>query len=111
MLNLLTEDNLPYYHNALESASAENSVWREWNGLWTAEEGQHAIAIRSYLLTSRNCDPYELEDDRMATMQSATSRIGSIRPSFWPTPRPRSLRPGCPTATPARSPKTKWHSS
>ena len=44
-------------------------VWREWNGLWTAEEGQHAIAIRSYLLTSRNCDPYELEDDRMATMQ------------------------------------------
>ena len=69
VLNLLTEDNLPYYHNALERHLPENSVWREWNGLWTAEEGQHAIAIRSYLLTSRNCDPYELEDDRMATMQ------------------------------------------
>ena len=68
VLNLLTEDNLPYYHNALERHLPENSVWREWNGLWTAEEGQHAIAIRSYLLTSRNCDPYELEDDRMATM-------------------------------------------
>ena len=70
VLNLLTEDNLPYYHNALERHLPENSVWREWNGLWTAEEGQHAIAIRSYLLTSRNCDPYELEDDRMATMQA-----------------------------------------
>jgi acyl-[acyl-carrier-protein] desaturase len=70
VLNLLTEDNLPYYHSALERHLPEGSVWREWNNLWTAEEGQHAIAIRSYLLTSRNCDPYELEDDRMATMQA-----------------------------------------
>ncbi|MDP3984263.1 MAG: acyl-ACP desaturase [Acidimicrobiia bacterium] len=69
VLNLLTEDNLPYYHSALERHLPEKSVWREWNGIWTAEEGQHAIAIRSYLLTSRNCDPYELEDDRMATMK------------------------------------------
>lgn len=70
VLNLLTEDNLPYYHVALEKYLPEGSVWRDWNGLWTAEEAQHAIAIRSYLLTSRNCDPYELEDDRMATMQT-----------------------------------------
>lgn len=70
VLNLLTEDNLPYYHQTLEAYLPDRSVWREWNGLWTAEEGQHAIAIRSYLLTSRNCDPDELEDDRMATMQN-----------------------------------------
>ncbi|MGA7269984.1 MAG: acyl-ACP desaturase [Acidimicrobiia bacterium] len=70
VLNLLTEDNLPYYHVALEKYLPEGSVWREWNGLWTAEEAQHSIAIRSYLLTSRNCDPMELEDDRMATMQA-----------------------------------------
>ncbi len=69
VLNLLTEDNLPYYHAALERHLPETSIWRTWNGIWTAEEGQHAIAIRSYLLTSRNCDPYELEDDRMATMK------------------------------------------
>jgi acyl-[acyl-carrier-protein] desaturase len=68
VLNLLTEDNLPYYHRALDHYLPESSVWRDWNGTWTAEEGQHAIAIRSYLLTSRNCDPDELEDDRMATM-------------------------------------------
>jgi acyl-[acyl-carrier-protein] desaturase len=70
VLNLLTEDNLPYYHSALERHLPESSIWREWNGIWTAEEGQHAIAIRSYLLTTRNCDPYELEDDRMATMKA-----------------------------------------
>jgi acyl-[acyl-carrier-protein] desaturase len=70
VLNLLTEDNLPSYHLALDYYLPETSAWKKWTGLWTAEEGQHAIAIRSYLLTSRNCDPVELEDDRMATMQT-----------------------------------------
>lgn len=70
VLNLLTEDNLPYYHAEIESHSLTHPVLKEWNHLWTAEEGQHAIAIRSYLLTSRNCDPRELEDDRLATMES-----------------------------------------
>jgi acyl-[acyl-carrier-protein] desaturase len=69
VLNLLTEDNLPSYHRILETKLPPTSTWRAWNGTWTAEEGQHAIAIRSYLLTSRNCDPVELEDDRMATMK------------------------------------------
>jgi acyl-[acyl-carrier-protein] desaturase len=68
VLNLLTEDNLPYYHSIIDRHFHDDAVLGEWNRLWTAEEGQHAIAIRSYLLTSRNCDPDELEDDRMATM-------------------------------------------
>lgn len=70
VLNLLTEDNLPSYHLTLERYLPDSPVWKEWNGIWTSEEGQHAIAIRSYLLTSRNCDPVELEDDRMATMNT-----------------------------------------
>ena len=68
VLNLLTEDNLPYYHVLIEKYMPKTSAFTAWNHLWTAEEGQHAIAIRSYLLTSRNCDPDELEDDRMATV-------------------------------------------
>lgn len=68
VLNLLTEDNLPYYHALIEKHMPNTSAFQKWNHLWTAEEGQHAIGIRAYLLTSRNCDPYELEDDRMATM-------------------------------------------
>ncbi|HEX9855913.1 MAG TPA: acyl-ACP desaturase [Acidimicrobiia bacterium] len=70
VLNLLTEDNLPWYHLALERYLPEGSVWKDWNGTWTSEEAQHAMAIRSYLLTTRNCDPRELEDDRMATMKA-----------------------------------------
>lgn len=68
VLNLLTEDNLPYYHSAIESYVPAGSALAEWNHLWTAEEGQHAIALRSYLMTSRNCDPFELEDERLAVM-------------------------------------------
>lgn len=68
VLNLLTEDNLPYYHSAIESHVPKDSALARWNHLWTAEEGQHAIALRSYLMTSRNCDPVELEDERLAVM-------------------------------------------
>jgi len=68
VLNLLTEDNLPYYHALIERHMPQTSAFVRWNHLWTAEEGQHSIAIRSYLLTSRNTDPYQLEDDRKATM-------------------------------------------
>jgi acyl-[acyl-carrier-protein] desaturase len=67
-LNLLTEDNLPYYHAKIAGSFAEDSPMAEWSRLWTAEEGQHAIAIRNYLLTSRNCDPDLLEDERVATV-------------------------------------------
>ncbi|HEY7704335.1 MAG TPA: acyl-ACP desaturase [Acidimicrobiia bacterium] len=70
VLNLLTEDNLPYYHAEIERAIGHNETFSAWNHLWTAEEAQHSIAIRSYLLTSRNCDPRALEDDRLATMET-----------------------------------------
>jgi acyl-[acyl-carrier-protein] desaturase len=68
VLNLLTEDNLPYYHALIEKHMPKTSSFTRWNHLWTAEEGQHSIAIRSYLLTSRNADPHQLEDDRKSTM-------------------------------------------
>jgi acyl-[acyl-carrier protein] desaturase len=68
VLNLLTEDNLPYYHAAIEQYMPRTSAFSRWNHLWTAEEAQHAIGIRSYLLVSRNCDPNQLEDDRKSTM-------------------------------------------
>jgi len=69
VLNLLTEDNLPYYHAEIAAHMPEGSAMARWTNLWTAEEGQHSIALRSYLLTSRNCDPKSLEDDRLATME------------------------------------------
>jgi len=70
VLNLLTEDNLPYYYAMFQPFFDADSPMVEWSRLWTAEEGQHAIAMRAYLLTSRNCDPNMLEDDRMRTVEA-----------------------------------------
>ena len=79
VLNLLTEDNLPYYHARIAGIFPDDSAMAEWSKLWTAEEGQHAIAIRDFLLTSRNCDPRSLEDDRLATVTRGW-RIGFTDP-------------------------------
>ena len=68
ILNLLTEDNLPYYHYSIANQFGEDSAIGRWTRRWTAEEGQHAIVIRDYLMISRNCDPVALENDRMATV-------------------------------------------
>lgn len=65
-VNLLTEDNLPYYFRTIESRFGRDSAWGEWSRRWTAEEGRHSIVIRDYLVVTRAIDPVELERARMA---------------------------------------------
>ncbi len=65
-VNLLTEDNLPYYFRTIEALFGRDGVWGEWNRRWTAEEGRHSIAIRDYLTVTRAMDPVALERARMA---------------------------------------------
>jgi len=64
-VSLLTEDNLPSYHAGLIRVLGAEGVWGEWVRHWTAEEGLHAIALRDYVLLSRNLNPRTLEDARM----------------------------------------------
>jgi acyl-[acyl-carrier-protein] desaturase len=63
-VNLLTEDNLPYYSDSL-SDGRRDGAWAEWTRRWTAEEGRHAIVIRDYLTVTRAVDPVALERSRM----------------------------------------------
>jgi acyl-[acyl-carrier-protein] desaturase len=65
-VNLLTEDNLPYYFRTIERVFGGDSAWGEWVRRWTAEEGRHSIVIRDYLTVTRAIDPVELERARMA---------------------------------------------
>lgn len=67
-VNLLTEDNLPYYFRDIERMFGADDAWGEWVRRWTAEEGRHATVIRDYLTVSRSIDPVELERGRMAQM-------------------------------------------
>ena len=72
VVNLLTEDNLPYYFATLMSARPEGA-WAEWTRRWTAEEGRHAIVIRDYLTVTRSVDPVALERGRMQQVSTGAS--------------------------------------
>ena len=70
IVNLLTEDNLPYYFRTVEGTLGKDGPWGEWVRRWTAEEGRHSMAIYGYLMTTRAVDPVALERDRMAQVTS-----------------------------------------
>ncbi len=68
IVNVLTEDNLPYYTHTILSPIKPDHPLREWSRRWTAEEWRHSAAIRDWILATRAIDPYRLEDDRMVQM-------------------------------------------
>lgn len=63
--NLLTEDNLPAYHREIAMNFGMDGPWGQWVNRWTAEENRHGIALRDYLVVTRNCDPIQLEELRV----------------------------------------------
>src|ERR1044072_3060744 len=69
-VNLLTEDNLPYYFHTIDNVFGRG-VWGEWIRRWAAEEQRHSIVIRDYLMVTRALDPVELERGRMAQVAGA----------------------------------------
>jgi acyl-[acyl-carrier-protein] desaturase len=70
-VNLLTEDNLPYYFRDIHRMYGHGGgAWGEWTRRWTAEEGRHAMVIRDYLMVTRAIDPVWLEDGRMAQVST-----------------------------------------
>jgi acyl-[acyl-carrier-protein] desaturase len=71
-LNLLTEDNLPYYFRDLERMFGADGAWGTWVRRWTAEEGRHSIVLRDYAVITRIIDPVELERGRMCQVSGGT---------------------------------------
>lgn len=70
LVNLLTEDNLPFYFQVITRMFGADDVWGEWNRRWVAEEGRHSIVIRDYLIATRSVDPWDLERHRMHQLQA-----------------------------------------
>ena len=68
VVNLLTEDNLPYYFNTIDRFFGADGPWGEWARRWTAEEGRHSIVIRDFLTVTGAVDPVALERGRMQQM-------------------------------------------
>jgi acyl-[acyl-carrier-protein] desaturase len=63
---LITKDNLAGYHRELVEHFILEDKWGRWLGRWTAEENLHAIALREYLMVTRNVDPVADEAVRFA---------------------------------------------
>lgn len=72
--NLLTEDNLPYYHAQIAEMVDPDSVWQDWNRLWTSEEAVHAATMRDYLYLMRVMDPREIQRGWQAIMEAGFDR-------------------------------------
>jgi acyl-[acyl-carrier-protein] desaturase len=62
---LVTKDNLAAYHRELVEHFILEWKWGRFLGRWTAEEHLHAIALRNYLVVTRNGDPTACEDARV----------------------------------------------
>ncbi len=62
---LITKDNVAGYHRELVEHFILDEKWGRWLGRWTAEEHLHAIALRNYLVVTREIDPAANEDVRV----------------------------------------------
>ncbi|MGA8254856.1 MAG: acyl-ACP desaturase [Mycobacterium sp.] len=62
---LLLKDNLSAHHRELVEHFILEEWWGRWLGRWTAEEHLHAIALREYLVVTREIDPTANEEARV----------------------------------------------
>ncbi len=72
-VNLLTEDNLPYYTSTLLAHAPKDHPIRDWNHQWTMEENRHSMVMRDWVHITRCIDPTLLEDGRR--VQMATGEV------------------------------------
>ncbi|MGV0836094.1 acyl-ACP desaturase [Mycolicibacterium thermoresistibile] len=62
---LITKDNLAGYHREIVFSFILEEKWGRWIGRWTAEEHLHAVALRNYLVVTREIDPAANENVRV----------------------------------------------
>src|SRR6476469_5840546 len=61
-LNLLTEEGLPHFHRLLAVYLGDDSFWRSWNNLWTAEEDRHGQVLHDYARDTQLLQQRKLEE-------------------------------------------------
>jgi len=75
-LNLLTEDNLPYYFRDIDRLFGSDTAFGEWARNWTAEEGRHSIVMRDYFSGGQVPTPNDaFEALAYVSMQELATRI------------------------------------
>jgi acyl-[acyl-carrier-protein] desaturase len=60
-LNTLTEEGLPHFHRIIAVYLGDDSHWRNWNNMWTAEEDRHGTVLSEYMRDTRVVDQRKME--------------------------------------------------
>lgn len=60
-LNVITEEGLPHFHRLLAVHFGDETFWRKWNNLWTAEEDRHGAVLHDYCRETRILHTRSLE--------------------------------------------------
>lgn len=69
-INLLTEEGLPHFHRLLAVHLGDDSHWRTWNNLWTAEEDRHGAVLHDYVRDTHLLDQRRLEEMQFNYLQA-----------------------------------------
>jgi acyl-[acyl-carrier-protein] desaturase len=75
VLNLLTEDGLPYFLALLVAHLGDEGPLFEWSKIWTAEEDRHGAAIKMYLHRT-------LRRDQLIRVEKMQANY--LSSGFWP---------------------------
>ena len=69
-LNLLTEEGLPHFHRLLAVYLGDDTFWRAWNNLWTAEEDRHGVVLHDYVRQTNLLDQRGLDALQFSYLRS-----------------------------------------
>lgn len=69
-LNTLTEEGLPHFHRLLAVYLDDDSYWRTWNNLWTAEEDRHGQVLHDYARDAGLFDQRKFEEMQFEYMRA-----------------------------------------
>ena len=69
-LNLLTEEGLPHFHRLLAVYLGDDSHWRAWNNMWTAEEDRHGLVLHDYTRDAQLFDRGVIEEMQFAYIRA-----------------------------------------
>jgi len=72
IVNVLTEDALPYYTTGLYLRFGGEPPWWDWIRRWTAEEARHGLALHDYVSHAGAIDALHLEQQRLRYIASAS---------------------------------------
>lgn len=69
-VNTLTEEGLPHFHRLLAVYLDDDSYWRTWNNLWTAEEDRHGQVLHDYARDARVYNQRKFEELQFEYMRA-----------------------------------------